>query len=86
MVEQKQFSIFVNNIPDVVDPKWLFEIFEKCGKVSEVFIPNNKNKVRGDMALSDIRRRNQLRKQLKRIIGCGLCILDWGSTWLDSRG
>ena len=41
---QKLFTVFVNNIPTAVDSKWLFGVFEKCGRVSEVFIPNTKNK------------------------------------------
>ena len=36
--------MFVNNIPFVVDAKWLFGIFERCGRVEEVFIPFKRNK------------------------------------------
>ena len=37
-------SIFVNNIPDIVDSRWLFGIFEKCGAIEEVYIPFKRNR------------------------------------------
>ncbi|KAL7193815.1 hypothetical protein ACSBR2_025447 [Camellia fascicularis] len=38
-------TIFVNNIPESMDPKGLFNLFSKFGIVNDVFIPRKRRKV-----------------------------------------
>ncbi|KAL7217169.1 hypothetical protein ACSBR1_028974 [Camellia fascicularis] len=41
------FTLFVDNIPEVMDPKSLFGLFSKFGIVKDVFIPMNRSKATG---------------------------------------
>ncbi|XP_028093770.1 serine/arginine-rich splicing factor 2-like [Camellia sinensis] len=42
--EEFLITIFVDNIPDSMDPKGLFNLFQKFGLVKDVFIPGKRRK------------------------------------------
>ncbi|GMP42796.1 hypothetical protein CsSME_00012409 [Camellia sinensis var. sinensis] len=43
----KLFTVFVDNIPDSMNPKSLFQLFAKFGIVKDVFIPKKRRKITG---------------------------------------
>ncbi|GMQ07591.1 hypothetical protein CsSME_00051725 [Camellia sinensis var. sinensis] len=48
-------TIFVDNLPESMDPKGLYNIFTNYGIVKDVFIPNKRRKLtRSRLVLSDM--------------------------------
>ena len=44
-LEQEIHTIFVDNLPESMDPKGLFKVFTNFGIVKDVFIPNKRRKM-----------------------------------------
>ncbi|KAL7170394.1 hypothetical protein ACSBR2_035293 [Camellia fascicularis] len=41
----RMITVFVDNLPEYIDPKGLFTLFNKFGVVNDVFIPNKRRKM-----------------------------------------